>query len=1265
MVTNPIANTTRARRYKALSPIVAWILMTLTYAQVPTITDDDWESMGVPPGANGSVHTTVLDQSGTFYVGGQLNAIGDVLVSNVAKWQEGEWSPLGSTAGAVDELFFFDGELHAKGEFSKAGGPQGGSLAKWDGAQWAILGSNAVSVSEHFFIGDELHAMGDFNSVGGPDGPSMGKWDGGDWLTLGPDAGPVLRHYVLDDDHYVLGQFDDDDADGREGRFIAKWDGGQWALLGSGLGTDFGNDVDLSFFGDDLFAVGEWIGADLEGIWVGAGSMSITDYDLRLMSVAETEDLPEEGQSLVIVALVNSALHIRIFDASGRIAVDAPEAELLAGEALTDLKRRLKALPFPDDLELSQREKSTFIEHAIDALNSRRIARWDGREWTSLHAGIESVGEFSDLGVPGFGAPSGFFSMNGEIYAVGRYFDDSQGWWSGHVARWDGSRWAFLGSRGHSDWVGYVFDWEVINGELYVLGLDPEPGDRENIECCDVAKWDGTKWSLLGTERNRVQSTQMEVIDNELYSLGKFQKWNGQQWVSFEPNVDGMVGGTLVIGDLLYVWGDFTTVDGKEINHVAKWDGEGWSSLASGTNGPVRELRVSGGVLYAIGGFSEAGGLDARNIAKWDGNAWSPVEFKPGHIEADFAILGGELLDLRTDAIPAPASGGDPGGPDDIISSMAVMGNNLYVAGPFRHAGGKVANGIARWDGKEWFPLGDGVDPVIHPLWDDPTIKSLAVIGDNLYAGGRFTRAGGKTAHGIARWDGTEWWPLGSGLSCGSYSEWRDSLFCYGIYVLAASGSDLYVRGEFSEAGGVEVNNQAIWNGGEWSAPVWSASVPGIPGSYVTQLALFGDDHYALVYREFTHASGALAHARVGWFKWNGQQWSPQGPEFDPARRLFPFGDNLYATRVQWEPDSIGVLKWEGEEWQFMGAGFLRSPDSWSPDSWGRVKTMVEHGGVLYVGGDFETTVGGKPVGGIAMWDGCGWAPLGIGVADEFFTTWKGYRVEVNAMAVLGDYLYVGGSFRSAGGKPSQNIARIKINTPAPEVVAVEIDTTVRVDFTTPRPRLVHRLERSPNLLPGSWQPVPNTSLESIGNLFRFTSVRPADRDSYYRVVLTRRYFSEDFESSAEGWIATTSAGDTEWELGKPAATNLTDAHSGESVYGTDLDAPYTNGATASLRSPVIDLTGVHCANLRFWYFADATIDREGVQLNILDESGAPLFQSRHEDVFWGTSEEWTEFSMPIPTEAAGQKIRLEWLLRTDDTGPDGDGFFLDDVVVE
>ena len=73
-------------------------------------------------------------------------------------------------------------------------------------------------------------------------------------------------------------------------------------------------------------------------------------------------------------------------------------------------------------------------------------------------------------------------------------------------------------------------------------------------------------------------------------------------------------------------------------------------------------------------------------------------------------------------------------------------------------------------------------------------------------------------------------------------------------------------------------------------------------------------------------------------------------------------------------------------------------------------------------------------------------------------------------------------------------------------------------------------LEQSDSMLPKTWQPLENTSLEQVGELLRFTTPRDGE-ENYYRVVavpaIPTVYYFEDFESGAEGWSTTSDGGDS------------------------------------------------------------------------------------------------------------------------------------------
>jgi hypothetical protein len=135
-------------------------------------------------------------------------------------------------------------------------------------------------------------------------------------------------------------------------------------------------------------------------------------------------------------------------------------------------------------------------------------------------------------------------------------------------------------------------------------------------------------------------------------------------------------------------------------------------------------------------------------------------------------------------------------------------------------AGGSVAESIAKWDGSSWSGLGSGMD------WVNNWVLALAVSGSDLYAGGPFTMAGGSAANYIAKWDGSSWSVLGSGM------DWL-------VSALAVSGNDLYAGGVFTNVGGIRVSNIGKWNGSSWSA-----LGSGVNGG-VLALAVSGSDLYA------------------------------------------------------------------------------------------------------------------------------------------------------------------------------------------------------------------------------------------------------------------------------------------------------------------------------------------------------------------------------------------------------------------------------------
>ena len=214
----------------------------------------------------------------------------------------------------------------------------------------------------------------------------------------------------------------------------------------------------------------------------------------------------------------------------------------------------------------------------------------------------------------------------------------------------------------------------------------------------------------------------------------------------------------------------------------------------------------------------------------------------------------------------------------------------------FTTAGGVAANHIAKWNGSAWSALGSGMGGDRCQL-----VYALAVDGaGNLYAGGYFTTAGGVAANHIAKWNGSAWSALGSGMSDGA------------VAALAVDGAgNLYAGGYFTTAGGVAANRIAKWNGSAWSAL----------------------------------GSGMDGMASMPW-RWTAPATSTPG-----------------ALQHRWRRG--------GEPHRQVGRQHLVCPgqrDRWRTVTPSVTALAVDGTGNLYAGGGF-TTAGGKPSANIGRWE--------------------------------------------------------------------------------------------------------------------------------------------------------------------------------------------------------------------------------------------------------------------------------------------------------
>ena len=154
----------------------------------------------------------------------------------------------------------------------------------------------------------------------------------------------------------------------------------------------------------------------------------------------------------------------------------------------------------------------------------------------------------------------------------------------------------------------------------------------------------------------------------------------------------------------------------------------------------------------------------------------------------------------------------------------------------------------------KWSSIGDGITGV------NAEVKAIAVNGIDIYAGGFFTNAGRDSAGGIAKWDGANWLPLGSGIA-------REA--GYSVVSILATGNNIYAGGLFNEIDGMPINNLAIWDGANWSDVGNGLGVGGAVGDAVLSIVMLDNKIY--FGGTFQSAGGDYNISSIA--IWNGSNW--------------------------------------------------------------------------------------------------------------------------------------------------------------------------------------------------------------------------------------------------------------------------------------------------------------------------------------------------------------------------------------------------------
>ncbi|MFT3764092.1 MAG: hypothetical protein QM820_00985 [Minicystis sp.] len=379
---------------------------------------------------------------------------------------------------------------------------------------------------------------------------------------------------------------------------------------------------------------------------------------------------------------------------------------------------------------------------------------------------------------------------SGALYAGGAYGDFMA---ASGIARWTGTAWQTVGGGlAQYQTRGVVTDL-VAHGETIDAsgcfntagGLPDDPGA---VISRGVARWNGSAWQSLDDGKKGVTAPwfQPSVCGDE----GLTAIWDvPQQRLAHD-------------GQRLFAGGSFAGVGGVLSQAIAAHDGSGWVAQGKsgiGIGGSI-DLVAAGGKsceVYGVGTFSHvAGAPAAARVVRWNGEGWDvfgdplPADaFCPAiDVSADGQVaVGCTVFPPEGDAEGRVlVRKGDALVPVMVSGLGAVDGLAWGADGALWIVGGGATGYLARLDGETLTVVEDGFDGIVN---------QLAVAGANdIVVAGAFTKVGSVAASRIARWDGKAWSPLGDGLPGQVLALGRDTSTVYvstyeegnGAYLLGA-----------------------------------------------------------------------------------------------------------------------------------------------------------------------------------------------------------------------------------------------------------------------------------------------------------------------------------------------------------------------------------------------------------------------------------------------------------------------------------------------
>jgi len=347
-----------------------------------------------------------------------------------------------------------------------------------------------------------------------------------------------------------------------------------------------------------------------------------------------------------------------------------------------------------------------------------------------------------------------------------------------------------------------------------------------------------------------------------------------------------------------------------------------WTTICNTGNGFVVDMMSTGSAIYSTGFFTRDCGVNADYINVWDGTVTAASGTglpDPGHRIADIAGVryiakyeqavdtnwvykwdGTDYVKFGAPLYLTTAVAGFSKTPS--IYDIVQYHGDIIISGEFDWADGRHISGIARWTGTTWDSLGTGLAGYLTPAPSNVMYPhQMMVYQDTLYVVGNFVTAGGITVNGVAKWDGTQWHAMGNG-------------FNQNVYAIAVYNGEIYAAGGFTKTGTTTMRHIAKWNGGSWVSPGFDVytNATGFDEAYVHTLKQIGS--WLFITGGFLHVTSSAGTASCGnIIAWDGSgvnTLSGGTPNYQ-IEAIAPWASNTIVVGGGYNNDSSYVAKYD------------------------------------------------------------------------------------------------------------------------------------------------------------------------------------------------------------------------------------------------------------------------------------------------------------------------------------------------------------------